>query len=200
MQASYSPAQQTMHWLTVLLMFSILPVAWVLVSVKEETRTFFFWMDVHESIGLTILALTALRVVWRVFDPPPSYPPQLALWSRLIARAVHLGLLTMMILMPISEFLWATGHGHDVAPFNLIRFPRIAFKHRGLGDAAQAVQQYGQWFVYGLIALHLVGVSYHLIFKRDALLGRMLPPQAETAQRDAIGSDVCSVDGPVSRR
>jgi cytochrome b561 len=192
MQARYSSAQQTMHWLTVLLMFSVLPVAWVLVSVTEETPIFFFWMDVHELIGLSILALTTLRIVWRFFDPPPSYPTHLAPWSRRIARVVHFGLLTTMVVMPISGFIWATGHGHDVAPFDLVRFPRIEFNHRAVGDAASAVHQYCQWFVYGLIALHLTGVSYHLIFKRDAILGRMLPPQAlETAQPAAIESDGC---------
>ena len=170
MQIRYSPAQQTMHWLTVLLMFSILPVAWVLVSVKEETPIFFFWMDVHESIGLSILALTTARIVWRFFDPPPPYLTHSALWNRRIARIVHLGLLTMMIIMPVSGFLWATGHGHDVAPFNLVRLPRIAFNNRGLGDAAEAIHQYGQWFVYGLIGLHLAGVSYHLISRGTPFL------------------------------
>lgn len=178
MKIRYSPAQQIVHWLTVFLMFSILPVAWVLVSVTEETPIFFFWVDVHESIGIAILALTSLRIVWRFFDPPPPYPPHLALLSRRIAHVVHVALLTMMIVMPISGFLWATGHGHDVVPFNLLRFPRIAFEQRAIGDAAAAVHRYGQWSIYGLIALHLSGVSYHLIFKRDALLGRMLPPQA----------------------
>jgi cytochrome b561 len=44
--------------------------------------------------------------------------------------------------------------------------------------AAEAVHLFGRWLVYALIGLHLAGVSYHLIFERDALLGRMLPPQA----------------------
>jgi cytochrome b561 len=167
-----------MHWLTVLLMFSILPVAWILDSVIEETPAFFFWMDVHEAIGLTILALTTLRIVWRLFDRPPPYSATIGRWSNRSARLVHAGLLALMIVMPISGFLWATGHGHDVAPFGLVQFPRIAFGHRPIGDAAAVVHLFGRWFVYGLIALHLAGVSYHLIFKRDALLGRMLPPQA----------------------
>ena len=165
-------------------MFSILPVAWVVVSVKEETPIFFFWVDIHESIGLSILALTTLRIVWRFFDRPPSYPAHAPLWNHRIARIVHIGLLILMIAMPVSGFLWATGHGHDVAPFNLLRFPRIAFNHRPIGDAAAAVHRFGQWIVYGLIALHLMGVSYHLIFMRDGVLGRMLPPQAlQTKER-----------------
>ncbi len=47
-----------------------------------------------------------------------------------------------------------------------------------MGDAAAAVHHWGQWIVYGLIGLHLAGVSFHLIVKRDGLLARMLPPQA----------------------
>jgi cytochrome b561 len=62
MQDRYSSMQQTMHWLTVILMFSILPVAWVMASVAEETPRFYFWMDIHESIGLTIFALTLTRI------------------------------------------------------------------------------------------------------------------------------------------
>lgn len=184
MQTRYSPAQQIMHWLTVLLMFSILPVAWVLDSVVEETPGFFFWMDVHEAIGLSILALTTLRIIWRLFDPPPPHPTNLAPWSHRTASVVHAGLLLLMIVMPLSGYLWATGHAHDVAPFNLVRFPRISFGHRALGDSAEAVHLFGRWLVYGLIALHLAGVSYHLIFKRDALLSRMLPPQSlETGEQ-----------------
>ena len=173
----YSPAQQVMHWLTVLLMFSILPVAWIVDSVIEESPAFFFWMDVHETIGLTILGLTFVRIVWRLFDPPPPYPNTIAPASRRTARLVHGGLLILMIVMPISGFIWATGHGHDVAPFSLVRFPRIAFGHRSIGDAAEAVHLFCRWLVYGLIALHLAGVSYHLIIKRDGLLERMMPSQ-----------------------
>lgn len=182
MQIRYSPAQQVMHWLTVMLMFSILPVAWILDSVVVETPPFLFWMDVHEAIGLGILGLTSVRIVWRLFDPPPPYSKTIAPWSHRSARLVHGGLLVLMIVMPISGFIWSTGHGHDVAPFSLVRFPRIAFGHRSIGDAAEAVHLFCRWLVYGLIALHLAGVSYHLIFKGDALLDRMLPPQALKAE------------------
>jgi cytochrome b561 len=186
MKDRYSPAQQTMHWLTVVLIFSILPVAWVVVSVTEETPKFFFWMDIHESIGLTILALTLTRIVLRWFDRPPVYPVHVGPWSRRLALLVHGGLFLMLLVMPVTGYLWATGHGHDVAPFHLVRFPRIAFNHRPVGDAAENLHRIGQWVVYGLIALHLFGVSYHLIVKRDFLLGRMLPPQ--TLEREGNSS------------
>ena len=134
-------------------------------------------MDVHESIGLAIFFLTALRITWRCFDPAPPYSASVRPWTRRTARLVHLGLLGVMIIMPGSGFLWATGHAHAVMPFGLIHFPRIAFGYRALGDAAETVHLISQWILYGLITLHLAGVSYHLVVKRDNPLARMLPPQ-----------------------
>lgn len=195
MKDRYSPTQQTMHWLTVVLMFSILPVAWILVSIPEETTKFFFWMDVHETIGLTIFALTLTRIVWRWFDRPPMYPVHVGSWSRRLARLVHGGLLLMLVVMPVTGYIWSTGHGHDVAPFHLARFPRIGFNHRPVGDVAENLHLIGQWFVYGLIALHLFGVSYHLIVKRDFLLGRMLPLQTLDREEQLLGR----CETPVSR-
>ena len=177
MRLTYSSTQQTMHWLTVTLMFAILPVGWVLAAVPEETSEFFFWMDVHESLGLAIFALTVGRIIWRWFDPPPPYPVAISRSSRAIARVVHGGLLLFMIVMPISGYVWSTGHGHDVAPFHLLQFPRVVFGHRRVGDVAEQIHLIGRWIVYGLIALHLSGVSYHVTVKRDGLLARMLPPQ-----------------------
>jgi len=186
MTLRYSPGQQVLHWLTVGLMFAILPVAWVVGALKEDTPPFYFYLDIHKSIGLTIFALTLVRVGWRVKQHPPAYPAAWSAPTRLMAAATALGLLFMMIAMPITGYLWTTGHGFDVAPFDLIHFPRIAWKDRPLGDAAKAFHQFGQWAVYGLIGLHLAGVSYHLVVKRDGALGRMLPEQDKSQGGAAI--------------
>jgi cytochrome b561 len=82
-----------------------------------------------------------------------------------------------MIVMPMAGYIWTTGHGYDVAPFDWFRLPRIFYKDRPIGDFARAVHLWGRWFVYALIALHLAGVSYHLVWRRDRLLERMLPQQ-----------------------
>lgn len=178
MSDRYAPGQQVVHWITVLLMFAILPVAWVVVSLQEDTRPFYFYLDIHKSLGLTILLLTLVRLIGRLVRRPPPYPASWPAWTRALALAVSLGLIFMMIAMPVSGYLWTTGHGYDVAPFDLIRFPRLAWNHRALGDAAKRFHVIGQWVVYGLIGMHLGGVAYHLVVRRDGALRRMLPPQS----------------------
>lgn len=177
MTTRYSPTQQALHWLTVVLVFAILPVAWIVDALKEDTPPFYFWLDIHKTIGLSILLLTLVRVALRLRTPPPAYPPEWPAFSKLGAKVAVVGLLALMIAMPITGYIWTTGHGYDVAPFDLVTLPRLFWKDRALGDAAKAFHEAGRWAVYGLIAAHLMGVSYHLIMRRDGALLRMLPPQ-----------------------
>jgi cytochrome b561 len=72
MPLRYSPVQQTLHWITVALMFAILPVAWVVMSLKEDTPKFLFYLDVHKALGLAIAALTLVRILYGTgFSPAP---------------------------------------------------------------------------------------------------------------------------------
>lgn len=177
MPARYSPTQQVLHWVTVALMFAVLPVAWIAYAIPEDTKEFYFWLDVHKLIGLSILCLTVGRILWRVFDRAPALPADVGAWNRRFAHAVAWELLTMMVVMPVTGYLWTSGHGYDVAPLDWFTLPRFFFNDRALGDFAKSAHLWGRWVVYLLIALHLAGVSYHLAFRRDRLLERMLPRQ-----------------------
>lgn len=173
----YSSLQQTLHWVTVILFLGLLPIAWVTIALPEDTPIFYFWLHIHEAIGLMILAITLFRVASKLSGRSPRVPENIGPLTAMMAHFVYFCLFTMMIVMPISGYLWATGHSYDVVPLNLITFPRIAFGNRFLGDVAAATHRYGQWAVYFLIGMHLAGVSFHIIWKRDGLLNRMLPAQ-----------------------
>ena len=59
----------------------------------------------HISSGITVLALTMVRVVWRLTHPRPPYPEEYKLWERRLASLVHFCLYILMIAMPLSG--WA---------------------------------------------------------------------------------------------
>jgi cytochrome b561 len=55
----YTLTAQALHWLTVLLILMILPVAWVMMSLPtgpEQTRMLVF----HRSLGVTIFAVAVI--------------------------------------------------------------------------------------------------------------------------------------------
>jgi cytochrome b561 len=46
-----------------------------------------------------------------------------------------------------------------------------------VSQATLAIHLVGQWLVYALIVLHLLGTVWHVVVRRDGTLERMLPPQ-----------------------
>jgi hypothetical protein len=81
-----------------------------------------------------------------------------------------------------------------------VRFPRIAFNHRQLGDVFGAIHEYGRWVVYGLIAVHIAGVCYHVTVRRDRLLDRILPPQTIACSGSVAKMETSGARGVEVRR
>ena len=64
----------------------------------------------HISSGMTVLALTVVRVAWRLFNHPPPYPAGMKPWERHAAHVAHFLLYAAMVLMPLSG--WAVMSTH----------------------------------------------------------------------------------------
>ncbi len=172
----YTLTAQALHWVTALLMFAVLPFAWVMMNMPRNSplleQTYMF----HKSIGLTILALVAFRLAWRVWHPAPSLPVNLARWEALAARASHWLLYLVMIVMPISGYLFSAFKGHSTTYFNLFFVPEPPANAKGAEVAVWLHVVIGQWLVYTLIVLHLGATAWHVAVRRDHVLERMLPP------------------------
>jgi cytochrome b561 len=178
MQSRYSHTNQALHWVTAACMFAILPLAWVMVNAKEGapfSAALFNW---HKTLGVVVLLITAYRITWRFFDPPPPYPPQVAAWDRLLAHTVYWLFFAVMIFMPVTGFLTSAYGTHGLKLFNWISTPQPVAPDKGLSQFFGSLHVWGQWAVYALIALHLAGVVMHAIWGKDGVLGRMLPASA----------------------
>jgi cytochrome b561 len=178
MQLRYSHANQALHWLTVACMFAILPLGWVMVNAGEHATfrgSLFNW---HKTLGAIVLIVTAIRIVWRFYDPPPPYPPKVAAWDRALAQAVYWLFFAVMIFMPVTGFLSSAYGGHPLKLFDVVATPQFLGQDKGQADFYSALHLWGQWAVYALIVLHLAAVVLHAIWGKDGVLGRMLPVSA----------------------
>ncbi|HLY79868.1 MAG TPA: cytochrome b [Caulobacteraceae bacterium] len=178
MQPKYSPTNQALHWITALCMFAILPLAWVMTNAKEGTPFSSALFNWHKTLGAIVLLVTAFRIVWRFRDPPPPYPPAVAVWERTLAHIAYWVFFAALIWMPVTGYLTSTYGGHATKLFNAIPTPLLLPHDKGLSDLFGALHSAGQWAIYALIVLHLSAVAIHLIWKRDGVLGRMLPANA----------------------
>ena len=205
MQPKYSPMNQALHWITALCMFAILPLAWVMTNAKEGTAFSSALFNWHKTFGGIVLLVTAFRIVWRFRDSPPPYPAAVAAWDRMLAHIVYWLFFAVLIWMPVTGFLTSTYGGHATKLFNAIPTPLLLPKDKDLSDLFGTLHSLGQWAVYALIGLHLCAVAFHLIWRRDGVLGRMLPanaaePSSEAAADRPRGFDLARPASPAQPR
>ncbi len=175
----YTATAQALHWLTAALMLAALPLAWVGVNMPEAAPGHEGVISLHKSVGLTILAVVAVRLAWRASHPPPPLSAAVARWEQRASTASHWMLYAILLGMPLSGYLLSAAAGHATTYFGLVRLPSLP-ESRSLQHAALVVHVVvGQWLVYALILLHVAATAWHVAVKRDGVLDRMLPPQVE---------------------
>ena len=172
----YTATAQALHWVVAGLMLAAVAVAWTMVLRGANDPQREAWYTLHKSIGLTILALVAVRLAWRATHPAPPLPPRMAAWERGLAWLSHWLLYAILLVMPISGYLLSSAGGHTTYWFWLFAVPDVP-RSNDLARTAVQVHLAGQWAVYALFVLHLAGTAWHVAVRRDGALDRMLPAQ-----------------------
>ena len=180
----YTGTAMALHWLVALLVIGNLVLVWTIGSLPDPmVRPA---IDLHKSIGITVLGLALMRVLWRLSHPPPPLPAAYPRRERLLAHAAHLALYALILGLPLSGWIhdsaFKDAAAHPLRLFGLVPWPRIG-PIMALDPATKAAV-HATWFrihgllaygLYVLLALHLLGVLKHHLLDRDPVLQRMLP-------------------------
>jgi len=172
----YNGVAQWLHWITAILVLATLPIAWVMINMARDDpwqQTLFL---IHKSIGVTIFAIVAFRILWRGLNPAPPLPWTLEPWEAWTARISHVLLYLVLLGLPVSGYITSAASNHAVNYFGLLTLPSLP-ENKPLAHTAEEVHEVLSWALYALLGLHILGTAYHLIVKRDGALDRMLPRQ-----------------------
>jgi cytochrome b561 len=98
-------ALRLLHWVSAVLVIGLLALGAYMVQLVADPAERFDLTQTHKSIGVIVLALTVVRLCLRMFATAPRhrYAPLL-----LAAKATHVGLYALLLLMPLSGWLMAT--------------------------------------------------------------------------------------------
>lgn len=171
----YNGLAKTFHWLTAALIFVALPTAWYFDELAKDDPALPWWVTLHKSVGLTVLALTVLRLIWLRLAPPPPLGEAFAPIQRMLAHATH-GLLYLALLaMPISGYVMSAAKGREIPVFWLFKAPLLTPVDETLAHFAKELHEVGQWALCALVGVHILSAIFHGVARRDGVLSRMLP-------------------------
>ena len=169
-QARYSAVAIWLHWvLAAALAFQI-----ALGFAMPRDASGFSAYQLHKSVGIAILLLTALRLAWRLVRRPP--PPVERGWTGIAAKAVHAGFYAVLILAPLTGWLLVSTAPVDVPTvlFGLVPLPHLPAPS-DLHSASEQAHELLSWLALGLFGLHVAGALRHHFILRHRLLERMAP-------------------------
>jgi cytochrome b561 len=172
---NYGLVSQSVHWLTV----ALVVIGWVFGMVSEDlprgaARDAGHF--VHMTAGLTIIALLALRLAWRVGNPPPPPEPTiLGPWGDRAAKLTHVVLYALLAAAPIAGIVAQFARGNPVPVFGLFDIASPWAADRAFARSVTEVHEVLANLLLIIAALHAAAALIHHWVLRDRTLRRMFP-------------------------
>ncbi|MEO1329489.1 MAG: YceI family protein [Pseudomonadota bacterium] len=189
--ARYTRVAILLHWaIAALILFQLL-IGYLMVDAIEAAdadwkRWGFEQIQLHKSVGLTVLGLSVLRLAWRILHPAPALPAGMSRVERIGSALSHWGFYALMIGLPLSG--WAMSSASlEFGSLKTFYFGLFAVPHLpgldGLAPEARAAVANATEFAHhklavvalALVVLHVAAALKHHLVDRDAVLARMVP-------------------------
>ncbi|MGH6875800.1 MAG: cytochrome b [Rhizomicrobium sp.] len=187
----YGSVAMSLHWIIALGVLLNIGLGLVFVNfMSHRDPSLPTIIQLHKSIGLTVLALSVLLVAWRLANPVPPLPATMPQTLKVVARTTHFLLYFLILFIPLTG--WAlvsfSTRGSSVSWFGLFHWPYIPFlahmpmpQKKPLHHDFMYVHIYLAFSAIALALLHIAGALYHLM-RGDDVMQRMVPGTRVTGE------------------
>lgn len=167
------------HWLLALMLVGSFAVGTYMSDLPFSIQRvkLFNW---HKWAGMTILALTILRLLWRLSHaPPPEVPgPR---WQQRAAKATHAAMYLLCLVIPLVGWAYSSAAGMQVVVYGVLPMPNLLMVDPDLAKAIKPWHGRLAFALAALVMLHVAAALKHQFVDRDGLLGRMRPHRRRSA-------------------
>jgi cytochrome b561 len=176
--ARYSGVAMALHWLLALAIVGTFGVGVYMadLSLSPTKLKLYNW---HKWAGVTILALSALRLLWRLSHRPPALDAaqraSMPGWQQRAHSAVHVLLYALFFAVPLAGWAYSSAAGFPVVWFGVLALPDFVPVDKTLADLLQPVHKLLALGLGALVLLHVAAALKHHLVDRDGLMARMLP-------------------------
>lgn len=133
----------------------------------------------HKWAGITILALSVARLLWRLTHRPPALPARIAaampVWQHVAHHGTHHLMYLLFFAVPLLGWAYSSAKGFPIVWFGVLPLPDLIGKDRELGDLLQSVHWWLNMTLVATLLAHVGAALKHHFFDRDDVLKRMLP-------------------------
>ncbi len=166
----YSSGAILLHWLIAFALAAEMAIGFTM----PMDASGFALVQLHKSIGITILLLSVLRLLWRLmFKAPPKVEQG---FTGFLASTVHVLLYAFMVLAPLTGWLIVSSAEIDVPTllFGVVPWPHLPVP-QALNHTYEEAHELIAFVGIALFLLHVAGALRHQFMKGGNYLARMAP-------------------------
>lgn len=177
----YNTVAIVLHWLLGLVIVAMFVVGIYMTDLPFSPLRLKLY-NWHKWAGVTFLALTVLRMLWRMTHRPPALPVAVTRtmpgWQNRAYHATHHLMYALFFAVPLVGWAYSSAAGFPIVLFGQIPLPDLLPASKELAELVKPWHELSALALMALAALHIAAALKHQWVDRDGLLTRMLPKYA----------------------
>lgn len=169
----YTKVAIWLHWLIGLAVIANIGLAMLTEGLPREAHR--EAMAIHKALGIAILALTVVRILWRLGHKPPPLPAGAPAWQRPLSKISHFLFYALLLLLPLSGWIWMSAADRPIDFFGLFTLPALVAPAKELADVMHERHEVLGLAMLALVVLHILAALKHQFVDRDGLMRRVNP-------------------------
>lgn len=172
----YHPVSVLLHWVLGLALIGLFAVGLYMTDLpfSPQRLKLYNW---HKWAGVTLLALSAFRLIWRLTHRPPALPVAIEAampgWQKLAHHATHHGLYLLFFAVPLLGWAYSSAAGFPIVLFGVLPLPDFVPVSEELAELIKPLHKLSALAMMALVLLHVAGALKHQLVDRDGLIARM---------------------------
>jgi cytochrome b561 len=165
-----------LHWVLAIALVAIFCFGLYMADLpfSPQRLKLFNW---HKWAGISILVLSAFRLVWRLSHATPALPAAIERsmpgWQLMAHKATHFALYALFFIVPLVGWAYTSATGFPVVLFGQFPLPDFVAPSKEFADLLKPLHKFSAFALAGLVILHVAAALKHHFVDRDGLLQRM---------------------------
>lgn len=180
--ARYSTVAIVLHWLLGLSIFAMFAIG-IYMSDLPFSPTRLKLYNYHKWAGITFLALSVLRLLWRLTNKPPALPraieQAMPSWQTKVYHATHHALYALFFAVPLIGWAYSSAAGFPIVLFGVLPLPDFVAVDKEFAKQIKELHEISAFALMGLAILHIGAALKHHFIDKDGLVSRMLPSSSK---------------------
>ena len=167
-----------LHWLLALVILGMFGVGLYMSNLPVSPLRLKLY-NYHKWAGISFLALTVLRLVWRITHRPPALPAAIEkampAWQTRVHHATHQVLYALFFAVPLIGWAYSSAAGFPIVLFGVIPLPDLLAVDKEFAKSIKELHAISAFALVGLAGLHIAAALKHHFIDHDGLISRILP-------------------------